>query len=271
MDEKQTYGIEIEMYHMSREGVAKHVSSYFKCGKPYGTDLFHYKYRNWALKDDKGRVWQFRVDGSIQKYDKLKPVNHRKVLHKYDRACELITPPLRGEQELNDLCAIVQRLIDNGAHSNAGMKCSVHIHLGLMDHTAESLCRLAHLHSILEDKMISTFGISPHRIKKYCQKTNRLFLKMIDENPPETIKEFCDIWYKAHGTEETRKRHYNKSRYHMINFHAIENHGTIEFRCFQFNPDLNTKQLRDFLMFCMEINDYSKTDLPINEFKSSYL
>lgn len=267
MDEKQTYGIEIEMYHMSREGVAKHVSSYFKCGKPYGTDLFHYKYRNWALKDNKQRLWQFRVDGSIQRYDKLKPANHSRPLRKYDRACELITPPLAGEKDLDDLCAIVQRLIDNGAHSNAGMKCSVHIHLGLMDHTAQSLCRLAHLHAMLEPEMIKTFNISEHRLRKYCQKTSKTFLKMIDDEKPQTISEFCDIWYKAHGTEDTRQKHYNKSRYHMINFHAIACHGTVEFRGFQFTPDLNTAQLRQFLSVCMAINEYSKTDLPLEEFK----
>lgn len=267
MDEKQTYGIEIEMYHMSREGVAKHVSSYYKCGKPYGTDLFHHKYRNWALKDNQGRIWQFRVDGSIQRYDKLKPVNNRHVIPKYDKVCELITPPLAGQKDLDDLCAIITQLIHDGAHSNAGMKCSIHIHLGLMDHTPQSLCRLAQLHAQLEPKMITAFGISQHRITRYCKKTNRTFLKKLEETPPETIEEFCNIWYKTHNTEKTRERHYNKSRYHMINFHAIENHGTIEFRCFQFNPDLNTAQLRKYLDFCMRVNEYSKTDLPLNEFK----
>lgn len=263
----QTYGIEIEMYHMSREGAAKHVSAYYQTGRnPYRKTMFRNKYWNWACTDDKHREWCFKVDGSIRRYDALPPVNkHQKI--KFDKVCELITPPLAGEKDLDDLCNIIDSLIKGGAHSNAGMKCSVHIHLGLMDHTAESLCRLAHLHAMLEPKLITTLGISRHRIERYCQPTNPRFLYLLDQKEPKTIKEFCDIWYEAHETEDKREKHYNKSRYHMINFHAIEGHGTVEFRCFQFHPDLNTAQLRQYLNLVMKINEYSKTDLPLDKFK----
>ena len=267
LNKEQTYGIEIEMYHMSREGVAKHVSSYYKTGrKPYKKGMFRNRHQNWATTDDQGREWLFKVDGSIKRYNAMPAVNRHEVV-KFDKVCELITPPLTGDKDLNDLCGIVEELIRGGAHSNAGMKCSLHIHLGLMDHTAKSLTRLAHLHAMVETRMIKEFGISQHRIDRYCQKTNPRFLFLLDMREPQTIKEFQDIWYEAHGTEDKRYRHYNKSRYHLINFHAITCHGTIEFRGFQFRPDLNTAQLRQYLNFCMRINEYSKTDLPLDEFK----
>ncbi len=268
INKEQTYGIEIEMYHMSREGAAKHVSAYYQTGRnPYRLGMFRHKYWNWAATDNKYREWQFKVDASVRRYDTLPPVSHRVQPARFERVCELITPPLAGDQDLNDLCNIVDRLIAGGAHSNAGMKCSIHIHLGLMGHTAQTLCRLAHLHAMIEPQLISAFGISKHRIARYCQMTNPKFLYLLDQREPQTIKEFCDIWYEAHGTEDRRQRHYNKSRYHLINFHAIEGHGTIEFRGFQFIPDLNTEQLRKYLDFCMKINEYSKTDLPLDGFK----
>ena len=268
LNKEQTYGIEIEMYHMSREGAAKHVSAYYQTGrKPYKKGTFRHKYQNWAATDTLGREWLFKVDASVKRYDALPPVNKRVQPAAFERVCELITPPLAGNQDLVDLCNIVERLIKGGAHSNGGMKCSIHIHLGLMDHTPQTLSRLAHLHAMIEPELIKKYNISQHRISRYCQKTNPNFLYLLDMEEPQTIKEFCDIWYKAHGTEKKRKKHYNSSRYHLINFHAIECHGTIEFRGFQFRPDLNTTQLREYLDFCMRINEYSKTDLPLDEFK----
>ena len=252
---------------MSREGAAKHICAYYQTGqKPYTKNLVRKKYWNWAATDNQCREWNFKVDSSIRRYDSLPPVNRHEKPN-FNAVCELITPPLAGDKDLEDLCKIVERLIAGGAHSNAGMKCSIHIHLGLMDHTAQSLSRLAHLHAMLEPQIIKKFDIAKHRISRYCKPTDANFLYLLDKYEPQTIKEFCDIWYKAHATETKRSKHYNKSRYHMINFHAIENHGTIEFRCFEFKPDLNTAQLRQYLNLVMRINEYSKTDLPLDKFK----
>ena len=72
----QTFGVEIEMNHITRENAAKAVANYF------GTTAYFKGtgYMIWACKDQQGREWQFERDASIVGPEAEK--------------CEMVTPIL---------------------------------------------------------------------------------------------------------------------------------------------------------------------------------
>ena len=50
-----------------------------------------------------------------------------------------------------------------------------------------------------------------------------------------------NVWYETQAPCEDRTRHYNSSRYHMLNYHACFTKGTVEFRCFNFQAPTEGK------------------------------
>lgn len=246
---EQTYGVEIEMNHISRENAAKLAAGFF------GTNRYEYTaarngYYAWSAWDEQGREWKFERDVSISGPESEKT--------------EMVTPVLKYS-DLETLQELVRALRKAGAISNPSQGCGVHIHVGASGHTAKTLRNLANIMAANEDLLVDSLRIDRGRISRYCRTVNENFLKQVNTKKPERIEDLADIWYTSTGNSYGRNEHYNGSRYHMLNLHATFTKGTIEFRLFQFdNPSdgkkngLHAGQLKSYIQLCLALSQAAK-------------
>ena len=107
---KQTIGVEVEMYNLTREKAARTIAEYFHTE---GTVKYiGGSYSAWACKDNKGREWKITRDSSIQAASD-------------DEKAELGTPILTYE-DIPDLQEILRQLRHKGAKSDPAHMCGVH-------------------------------------------------------------------------------------------------------------------------------------------------
>ncbi len=245
----QTLGVEIEMNHISRSKAAALAASYFGTGRYENTQRRN-GYYTWSAWDAQNREWKFQRDSSISGPD--------------DEKCELVTPILHyGDIEL--LQGLVRELRHAGAVSNPNVGCGVHIHVGADGHNARSVRNLMNIMSRNESLLIKSINIDYYRTRQYCRTVDPNFKQQMNTLKPKTMAEVADIWYGSQNANYDRRAHYNPSRYHMLNLHALFTKGTIEFRLFQFdNPEngrkggLHAGQLKAYIQLALAINQYSK-------------
>ena len=60
----QKYGVEIEMYNITREKAAKTAAEFFGTGRYESTEHIH-GYRAWSAWDSQGREWMFDYSSSV--------------------------------------------------------------------------------------------------------------------------------------------------------------------------------------------------------------
>ena len=245
---KQTIGVEVEMYGITREKAARTIAAYF-----HTEDTVRFiggGYSVWACKDNQGREWKITRDVSIQaSCDEEK--------------AELGTPILTYE-DIPDLQEILRQLRHKGAKSDPNHMCGVHIHIGLGEHTPKSLRNLANIMASHENLLISAMRLDRTRINRYCRTVDPDFLKRLNRRKPKTMAQLADVWY-ANNSGESRNAHYNGSRYRMLNYHACFTHGTIEFRCFQFanagngrKGGLHAGELKSYIHLCLALSQMAK-------------
>ena len=246
----QTIGVEVEMYDITRSDAAKLAATFF------GTGRFEYTaaengYFTWSAWDAEGREWKFQRDSSI----KAKTDSER---------CELVTPILTYK-DIETLQELVRKLRRAGAKSDPDHTCGIHIHIGAAGHTPQSLRNLANIMASHEDLLISALRLDTYRISRYCRTVNGDFLKRLNKEKPQTMQALADAWYEGNGASDGRTRHYNDSRYHMLNLHATFTKGTIEFRLFQFaNPEggkkngLHAGELKSYIQLCLALSQMAK-------------
>lgn len=249
----QTFGVEIEMNHITRENAATLVAGYFGTTHYFKSDSG--VYRIWACKDQKGREWQFERDSSILGPD--------------DEKCEMVTPILKYE-DIETLQEIVRILRHAGAKSNPKQDCGVHIHIGAKGQTPQTIRNLVNIMASHEDLLVKALKLDSYRLGRWCKPVDPRFVKAINEKKPTTMTQLADIWYPNNDGDFARDGHYNDSRYHMLNLHATFTKGTIEFRLFQFdNPGitldgkryyggLHAGQLKAYIQLCLALCDRAK-------------
>ena len=246
---KQTIGVEIEMNHITRENASKIAADFF------GTGRFEYTasrngYSTWSAWDSEGREWKFQRDVSIAGPDNEK--------------CELVTPIL-NYSDIETLQELIRRLRKAGAISHAGIGAGVHIHIGAKGHTPQTLRNLANIMASHETLIINALKIDHGRINRYCSTVNPNFIKQLNKKKPTTMPQLADIWYTANNADCGRNQHYNDSRYHCLNYHAVFTKSTIEFRLFQFDKPENGRknglhagQLKSYIQLCLALSEMAK-------------
>ena len=246
---QQTIGVEIEMNHITRERAARLAAAYF------GTDRCEYTasrngYITWSAWDAQGREWKFQRDNSISGIDTEK--------------CELVTLILTYA-DIEQLQELVCRLRKAGAISHAGVGAGVHIHIGASGHTPQSLRNLANIMASHERLLADALHLDQNRMRRYCRTVNPNFIEQLNRKKPTTMAQLADIWYTTNGAEYGRTHHYNDSRYHMTNYHALFTKGTIEFRLFQFDKPANGRknglhagQLKSYIQLCLALSEQAK-------------
>ena len=246
---KQTIGVEVEMNNITRKDAAKLAADFFGTGR-YEDTAHRNGYYTWSAWDGQNREWKFSRDVSIAGDD----------AHK----CEMVTPILTYA-DMDTLQELIRRLRKAGAKSDATRGCGVHIHIGAVGHTPQTLRNLANIMASHEDLLASALNINSNRINRYCRTVDPDFLRMLNKRKPKTMSALADIWYKGNGANYGRDQHYNDSRYHMLNLHATFTKGTIEFRLFQFEAPADGKQnglhagqLKAYIQLCLALSQMAK-------------
>ena len=248
----QTIGVEIEMGRISKENACQIVNDYFNgllgTENTYWFDGgLHNAYACYGRPDSNGspRKWKFMDDGSSAgDWGRI--------------TCEMVTPILKYD-DIPDLQEIVRRLRLAGARSGAHWNSGVHIHVGA-DFDAEggqnahSVRNLVNLIASHEKFICNAVSVTPSRQAQWARFVEPTFLRALNDKKPKTKAELEYLWYGDYGPH----RHYDSSRYHLLNLHAIWDKGTIEFRCFEFHNNLHAGELKAWIQLCMAMCSYAK-------------
>ena len=248
---KARFGVEIEMNHITREKAAKVAAEYFGTGR-YSNTAHRNGYSTYSAWDTQGREWKFSKDVSIAGPDQFK--------------CELVTPILQYDTDMELLQELVRQLRHAGARSLPSDFCGIHLHVDGKGHTAQSLRNLANIMASHEELLISALELDRNRIDRYCRTVDPRFLEAVNKKKPTTMSELADIWYTSQDANYGRNHHYNSSRYRMYNLHSMFTNANIEFRLFQFaEPTAESKgglhagRIKAYVQLCLALNQMAKT------------
>ena len=100
-----------------------------------------------------------------------------------------------------------------------------------------------------QDIIYKALSVDPNRAR-FCKKLESGLSQNINKKRPDNLNGLADIWYA--GYSGSRDAHYNQSRYHAVNLHAVFTKGTVEFRCF--NSTLHAGKVKTYIQFCLAIS-----------------
>lgn len=230
----QTFGVEIEMTGITRKKAAEVAATYFGTTSEY----IGGGYDKYAAKDSTGRLWCFASDSSIR-------------TERGGQQVEMVTPILRYE-DIETLQELIRRLRKAGATTNSS--CGIHIHIGADKHTPKSLRNLVNIFTSKQDIIFKALAVDSHRAN-YCKKLENRLSADLNKNRTISMEKVADIWYA--GYSGSRDIHYNSSRYHAVNLHAVFTKGTVEFRCF--NSTLHAGRVKAYIQFCLAVSHQAIT------------
>lgn len=247
---KDHVGVEIEMGKISKQRAMHIVSKYF-CDT-YGIPVNEWHggpHDAWncdGKPDANGnrRVWKFMDDGSSSgDWGSI--------------TCEMVTPILAYD-DIPDLQAIVRLLRGAGARSGAHWNAGVHIHVDVRfdepdGHNARSIRNLINLVASHETMLREAIGFSRSRLG-WARPVEPRVLRDVNRVKPKTKDQLESIWYNGRGWHG----HYDDTRYHLLNLHAIWDKNTIEFRCFEFHNNLHAGELKAWIQLCLAMSNYCK-------------
>ena len=153
----QTFGIELETTGLGRARTAQVLAEHF------GTAARHVGLHldNWTVPMPDGRHWTVESDASVT-----------------DPDAEVVSPVCRWE-DIPMVQEVVRALRRAGAMTDES--CGIHIHVGLGEHTPQSLRRLVNIVNAKEDLLTMALGISPERREQWCQPVEPRFLAQLNQ------------------------------------------------------------------------------------------
>ena len=233
----QNFGIEIELTGINRRDAAKVIANHFGTCEEYigGT------YQTYTVADQNGRVWKAMSDASIVAQMK----NGESAGSDYK--CEIVSPICKY-QDIETVQAIIRKLRGKGAIANPS--CGIHIHINAEPHTARSLKNIINIMASKEDLLFKALAVSGDRADRWCKKVESGFISKINNNGSKTKDDLKKLWYD--GDTSRCMSHYDQSRYHALNLHAVWQKGTIEFRCF--NGTTHAGKIKAYIQLCLAIS-----------------
>ena len=237
----QRFGLEIEFTGITRgmaaDAIAKTLgvqANYI--GGGYGT---------YEIRSTDGRIWKVMSDASIHEENSsggYANPNYR---------CEFVTPICKYE-DIETIQEIVRAIRQAGGRVNDS--CGLHVHIDASGHTAKSLRNLANIMASKETLLFKALEVNPERYNKWCKKVDNNMLTKLDSRKPKTLEEVKRIWYN--GDCNRSYTHYDNSRYHALNLHAVWQKGTVEFR--MFNSTLHAGKVKAYIQLCLAISAQAK-------------
>lgn len=142
---------------------------------------------------------------------------------------EIVSPPLKGPDGLEQIRKICACLQAGGAKTNGS--CGLHVHHDASDFTCDELRRLLSLMHLWEDAIYFLLP-SERRTNETCKpmEIDLAELAIPCDELCETDCKIKNIWYSEENRFEGSGTKYCKTRYHGLNLHSYWTHGTIEFR-----------------------------------------
>ena len=243
MMKQQNYGIEIEMTGITRQQAAKAL------GELWGTTPEHIGtyYDKWTVRDTEGKTWTLMSDGSLLTERKMGPKRYQAVNDKH-YSVELVSPILTYLEQPK-LQEAVRTVRHAGAKVNPS--CGIHVHVDGANYTAASLKNLLTIMYSKEDILFRSLAINPNRVT-YCKKTREDILTKIRAEKNLTMDRLAEIWYDRKDWKPCASTHYDNTRYHAANLHAMFSKGTVEFRCF--NSTLHAGEVKAYVNLALAIS-----------------
>lgn len=234
----QTFGIELEMNGILRTKAAQVIAEHFGThpSQPEGGC-----YHTQTIRMPDGRVWKVMRDSSIPGPDAEKT--------------EVVSPICRWE-DIETVQELVRKLRAAGAKADPA-HCGIHVHIGLGEHTPQSLRRLVNIVNAKEDLLTQALAIDPERRMQWCRPVDQDFLRRLNTAKPTTMEAFARLWYNDRDWRYHANQHYDQSRYRLLNLHAVWQKGTIEFRAF--NSTLHAGEVKAYIQLCMAISHQALT------------
>ena len=242
MLKNQTFGVEIEMNNISRPH-AQDVVARVLTEQGHGPVRKGHRssYDNYYVIDKNGREWKCESDSSIRNIG--------------EGTCEFVTPICKYE-DIELLQTIVRELRKEGAKTDDS--CGIHVHVGAKPHTAQSLKRMVNFFVGRQDLFYDALEIGA-RANRWCRRINRnLLTEMKAEKDSLTKSRVEAIWYSKANDDYAGRidhSHYNPTRYHGLNLHAVFTKGTVEFRLF--NGTLHAGKIKAYVQFCLAISGWA--------------
>ena len=236
---RETFGLELEFFGMTRATAAKVVGTFF------GSTPRHLGgcYDKWAVTDTADRRWTVVYDSSINDAPDF-----------FGEECELNSPVL-GWNDLPTVLGLIDALRAAGAKTN-GAFCGIHVHIGSDEHTAATLRNLVNLVNANEDLLTLALGITPERRERWCRPVEARFLRELNARKPQTLPELARLWYGTTRWEDCAAEHYHRSRYRLLNLHSLFQGKGVEFRAF--NSTLDTAEVLADIQLCMALSARAK-------------
>lgn len=241
----QNYGVEIEMTGITREQAAHALA------KLWGTRPKHtggMTYDKWIVTDAEEKKWTIMKDASIRTERKEGGEKDYGFTSDKTYSVELVSPILTYD-ELPKLQDATRTLRHAGAKVNDS--CGIHIHVDGANHTAQSLKNIMTLMYCKEDMLFNALKVNPNRVS-YCSKSREDILMKLREQKKLTMDKVAEIWYESKHWQSRAETHYDRSRYHALNLHAMFSKGTVEFRLF--NSTLHAGEVKAYVNLALAIS-----------------
>ena len=213
---KEKFGIEIEFTGITRNKAAKLVAEYLNGTVSDARDYYDTK----VITAPDGRKWKVMYDGSLRCQTKR---NGEIISASRDYSCELVSPILTYDEDINTLQELVRIIRKAGGLTNSS--CGIHVHLNGEDHDVRSIRNFINIVASKNDLLYKA-------------------------------SQLADIWYE--GYYGSRNTHYHDSRYHFLNLHSFftGNH-TVELR--GFNSELHAGKVRSYIVLALALNHQALT------------
>lgn len=237
------FGVEIEMTGLTREKAVKVIGEHFNERTSYGEGRYY-------TIDENNRQWRFKSDGSIRTY-----VNKDHQVHDSRYSVEFVTPICRYE-DIPRIQECIRTLRQNGAITNDS--CGVHIHVDARDFTPDKLKNLSNIMFSKEDLLFKTLKVLPARRNRYCHDMYPNFIEQINQNSSLTMEQIMNIYHNNSNPMG--------DRYQALNFRALNDHGTVEFRLF--NGTLHAGEIKAYIHLCLAICNQALTQTRASRIKT---
>ncbi len=238
----QKFGIEIELTGITRKDAAKVIAKYYGTKEEYVGGA----YQSYSAPTRDGRAFRIMRDGSIIP-------EHKDGTPATDEYKTEIVSPICTYEDIEDIQAIVRELRHKGAIANSS--CGIHVHINAQPHNARSIRNIVNIMTSKEDILFKALEVSESRAARWCKKNEMEFVDKLNRRKPTTTDAIGRLWYN--GDLGRRYQHYDQSRYHALNLHAVWQKGTIEFRCF--NGTTHAGKIKTYIQLCLAISHQALT------------
>lgn len=253
-------GVELEFTGVKREDVVNVLETFFQTkAEGFDASVNDNKYTAYRLHTKSGK-WLVLRDRSIKT-----EVYRNKLLNEdsesfetvpiddTEYACELVSPVLNSE---NFVILLQVMSIIKGIGGIANSSCGVHIHVDGWRVTGETECcqeevdliQLFEKYCEQEESLYKLLNVTDYRREKYCKVFNyeKGDLAKLGITDNASFKKWLYSKYSESGEFGDRTL-----RYYGLNFHALKEHKTIEFRVF--NGTLDVREFVGYLKFALQI------------------